>query len=404
MENGPMNILICPHELVVGGSQINAIELAAAVRNRGHNVAICSPEGPLISLIEELGLSYIPAPPRKPLATVRDSHYLLKLARQHRFDIVHAYEIRPSVLSALGPNLFAGTPVLMTILAMEIPYAAIPRHVPLIVGTRELIERAPNRQKILLMEPPIDIVKNRSRNVAAARKHWSFGNDDIVAAIVCRLTPDLEKLHGVLAAIEAIGGMSPELRVKLLIVGDGTGMATVKAAADQVNGRHGRNTIVVAGQMLDPSDAYEASDIVLGMGSSALKGMAFSKPLVVQGTRGFWRMCDEDSVGMFLHQGWFGHGGNSEHDLKPILIDLAGDIEKRARLGDFGRRLVEDRFSLESAASQLIKIYEQTIADRRSLVERLPAAAGPVMNMACSVMDRYWRKCTSALPVIRHAL
>jgi hypothetical protein len=35
-----VKVLVYPHVMEIGGSQLNAIEIAAAVRNRGHEVVI----------------------------------------------------------------------------------------------------------------------------------------------------------------------------------------------------------------------------------------------------------------------------------------------------------------------------------------------------------------------------
>jgi glycosyltransferase involved in cell wall biosynthesis len=149
--------------------------------------------------------------------------------------------------------------------------------------------------------------------------------------------------------------------VRLLIAGDGEGRTQVTAAAAAVNGRHGEDIVVVAGNLLDPRPAYDAADIVLGMGSSALKGMAFAKPLVVQGTGGYWRLLDERSADTFLVQGWFGHGATEPDALRAAVEYLIANRDRAAELGAFGRDLVVRRFSLENAADILLSIYDQAI-------------------------------------------
>ena len=67
-----------------------------------------------------------------------------------------------------------------------------------------------------------------------------------------------------------------------------------------------RRVVVLTGQLADPRPAYSAADVILGMGSSALRGMAFGKPLVVQGERGFWELLTPDSASVFLRDGWYG--------------------------------------------------------------------------------------------------
>ena len=114
-----------------------------------------------------------------------------------------------------------------------------------------------------------------------------------------------------LGAIDTVGRLAQDRRVRLLVAGDGPGLPLVRAAAQAVNAATGRETVLVPGALLDPRPAYEAADVVLGMGSSALKGMAFAKPLVVQGADGFWELVTPQSVDLFLRQGWYGHGSGS---------------------------------------------------------------------------------------------
>ena len=46
----------------IGGSQLNAIELAASVRDRGHDVLLVGRPGRLVDTVRRLGLEYVPLP------------------------------------------------------------------------------------------------------------------------------------------------------------------------------------------------------------------------------------------------------------------------------------------------------------------------------------------------------
>ena len=54
-----MRVLVYPHAMELGGSQLNAIELAAAVGNRGHQVIVLSEDGPLVEAVHRLGLEHV---------------------------------------------------------------------------------------------------------------------------------------------------------------------------------------------------------------------------------------------------------------------------------------------------------------------------------------------------------
>jgi hypothetical protein len=103
------------------------------------------------------------------------------------------------------------------------------------------------------------------------------------------------------------------------------------------------------------------------MGSSALRGMAYAKPLVVQGDGGFWRLASPENQALFLEHGWFGHGpgGDGAGELERILDPVLRDPGLRAELGRYGRGLVESRFSLEQAAGRLVGVYREACRDKQ---------------------------------------
>src|SRR5690606_4331926 len=140
-------------------------------------------------------------------------------------------------------------------------------------------------------------------------------------------------------------------------------------------------------------------DVVLGMGGSALRGMAFAKPLVVQGERGFWRRCDEQSVSLFLDGGWYGlgDGGDGAARLRAELGPLLAEPARRLQLGRFARKLVEERFSLAHAARVQLEVYEQARAGGRR-----PApgeVAGTLRQLAAYKLRRRHQRRRGTAPV-----
>jgi glycosyltransferase involved in cell wall biosynthesis len=379
-----MRLLVCPHLMEIGGSQLNAVELAARVARDGHEVLLFGPDGELVPRAQELGLEYLQAPVEGAWPSRRNLARLVSLVRQRRIDLVHGYEWGPALDLAYGPHLLLGTPMVVTVLSMDVP-GFLPRHVPLVVGTRALAESVRDRyQSVHLMEPPIDTELNApGPDRAEARRRFGVADDELLLSVVCRLTADLHKVQGVLEAIAVTGRLAERLPVRLLVAGDGPGVAEVRNAAAEVNRGTGRETVLVPGALLDPRPAYDAADVVLGMGSSALKGLAFAKPLVVQGSSGFWQLLTPVTVETFLAQGWYGAGsGDGVAQLSAALEPVLADAAERAALGDFGRRLVTERFSLTQAAEELVELYRLTQARTWSRAGRLRALAGPAVEVA----------------------
>ena len=98
-----------------------------------------------------------------------------------------------------------------------------------------------------------------------------------------------------------------------------------------MNAAVGRAIIGLTGQIDDPRPAYAAADVVVGQGGSALRGMAFGKPVVVVGEDGFSELLTSDSSPIFLQQGWYGLGPGSAGSGVPALRSAPSDCWARMR-------------------------------------------------------------------------
>ncbi|AZN29017.1 glycosyltransferase [Flaviflexus salsibiostraticola] len=355
-----MRIIVCPHELAMGGSQMNAIELAAAVRDRGHEVVIYASAGALADRVDELGLELVtsPAGNRLSLAWARG---LIALTRSFEPDLIHTYEWAPSLGAAYGVRQLLATPQIMTVLSMDVP-DFLPADVPLIVGTRALAAQIQWHDDVYVMEPPIDTDADRTGDVEAARRRLGMPADALIISVVCRMTDELGKASGVEAAIDAVSSLAGEFPIRLLVVGDGPALSRIRERAERVNAQAGRLVVECSGQMNDASDAYESADVVVGMGSSILRAMSFGKPVIVQGDTGFTRLLTPETVDEFLWRGFYGIGGNGAADLIPALRSVLSQPSLRSDLSAWNRDLVTARFSLSGAADTLERLYRR-VAD-----------------------------------------
>jgi glycosyltransferase involved in cell wall biosynthesis len=377
-----MKILVYPHAMEVGGSQLNAIELAGAIRDLGHRVTVVSEDGPLVQRVRAMDLPHveIPRDRRRPSAAVAKT--LRALVRAEGFDVVHGHEWPPGLEAAAA---VAGTPAAAVCTVMSMAVAPfIPRSMPLVVGTAALRDHAAagRRGPVHLIEPPVDVEANAPGHPTADfRAEFDIDDRFVTLATVCRLVPEL-KLEGVLTAIDVVGALAAEVPLRLVVVGDGPARGTVEERAAKANAQAGRQAVVLTGELMDPRPAYAAADVVLGMGGSALRALAFGRPLVVQGEKGFWDLLTPESVALFLRQGWYGVGAGTGgfERLSGILRDLVPDPARRDRLGAYGRDLAVERFSLQRAATVQEAIYREAVEQRVSAARRaadgLRSAAG----------------------------
>jgi glycosyltransferase involved in cell wall biosynthesis len=359
-----VRILVYPHRMTIGGIQINAIDLAAAVRDRGHDVVVSSTPGPLVDLVKERNLPFVPIPARgrfrpAPVAI----RWLRSIVRRNRIDLVHAHGTYACLEAFYGGRLLGAIPVVGSHMGM-VPPVYFPRTVPLIVGTRDIFEHTLRfrRGTVRLLEPPIDTEQNHpSFDGSGFRRSFRVKAGEHVVVITSRLSFH-RKLDSLETAIDAVAQLSEEIPVRLFVIGDGEAREALEERTRAVNAASGRDVVTMTGWMLDPRPAYAAADVVVGMGSSILRGMAFAKPAIVLGERGFSDIVAPDAVDQFLRQGFHGIG-NGHSPARPLrlLRELLADPDRRNELARFSRRLVCERFSLHAAAAVLEEVYRSAV-------------------------------------------
>lgn len=360
-----MKVLVFPHHLEIGGSQVNAIDLAAAVRDRhGHDVVFFATPGPARELIEARGMRLLTAPRPRTHPSWAMTRALHGAIRAEQPDLLHAWDWPQAVDGLFGVGL-SGVPLMCSEMSMSV-LDIVPKHIPLTLGTEELVAgaRGDRSGPTELLEPPVDTAQNRPGVVDTAELRAQFGldGDALNVVIVSRLVGWL-KQEGIERAITAIGNLAETMPIRLVVVGDGTSAPVLRAHAATVNARVGREVAVLTGALIDPRPAYELADIVVGMGGSALRGMAFGKPLIVVGEQGFSEIFEPETSAQFFWQGYYGIGkGDAHAQLEAQLKELAGDPARRVALAKYSLEVVNERYALEPMADALDALYRLTVA------------------------------------------
>jgi glycosyltransferase involved in cell wall biosynthesis len=359
-----VRILIYPHDLNIGGSQINAIDLAAIHAENGHEVTIFGVEGPLVDYIEGKGLPFVVARELRYRPAPSRVAQLTSIVRDRRIDIIHGYEWPPCLDAYFGAHLLLGAPLVCTVLSMEVS-ALVPPSIPLIMGTEQLRDEARlNRGDVRVLEPPIDVEADHPGiDGGPFRLQHNVSDDEVLVVTVSRLSIEL-KLDALVDLIDATERLAVGYPVRLIIVGDGAARTHLEARAANVNEAVGRTTVSLVGSMPDPRPAYAAANLVAGMGSSALRAMAMGKPLVVQGEGGFSLPFSPETYNTFLRQGFWGEGdgASGSERLADQLEELISEPERRSQLAKYGRAVVVERFSLRRAAVVMEEVYADIVS------------------------------------------
>jgi glycosyltransferase involved in cell wall biosynthesis len=385
-----MKVLVFAHRLELGGTQVNAIELAAAARDwHGYDIVMLATDGPARALAEAKGLRVLTAPDATHHPSAGRLAAVRAAVRDERPDLIHAWDVPQCLDAYFGAHVVQGTPLVCSVMSMVVP-STLPSRIPATFGAPALAREAERRRPgpVSLLEPPVDLEANCFDAVGAtavdafkAEHGLTPGYVDVV--VVSRLV-EWMKLEGIEGAIRAMEALASETRLRLVIVGEGTSYPRVLALADGVNARVGDRRVVVAGGMVDPRPAYAAADIMLGMGGSALRAMSFAKPLVVLGERGFAEILTPTSLVPFLDAGFYGLGDGSPvaPRLEQYLRHLAARPEECRALGAFGEEVVRERYDLRVAARRVDELYRAALHHHRSRAARCADASYTAMHLA----------------------
>ncbi|EPX85738.1 glycosyltransferase family 4 protein [Salipiger mucosus] len=357
-----MKLLSFAHRLELGGTQINAIELAAELRDaHGFDVTLHAAPGPALPHLRGRGVPFRPAPDVRFHPSPARIRALRALVRRERPDVIHAWDWWQGLEAYFGVNLPMGIPLVISDMMMDLT-RAMPREVPTTFGFGALRDKAEHAgwRRARLLLPPVDVTANAPgvSDGRAFRQAHGVGDDEILLVTVSRLA-HVMKSECLERSIRALRALGAELPLRLVIVGDGEARSHLAALAAETNRHLGRAAVVMAGAMEDPRPAYAGADAVLGMGGSALRGLAHAAPVIVLGEQGFARLFRPHTARDFLHSGMFGQGDGDDRALHAAIRDICSSSALRADLGRFGRHFVVDHHGLGAVATSLADICRE---------------------------------------------
>jgi glycosyltransferase involved in cell wall biosynthesis len=183
---------------------------------------------------------------------------------------------------------------------------------------------------------------------SAARSQLGWPVEEYLIGIVARLS-DGKNHTGLLHAHKTLLGRFP--RSRLIIVGEGAMRFRIEEAIAEL-GLSSR--VELLGERHDIPQILGALDVFClpssteGMPMTILEAMAARLPVVATRVGGVPDIVRNDETGLLV-------GAGDSGALAAALIALAGDAALRRKMGEAGRKLLEDRYSLRAA----LQAYEQ---------------------------------------------
>lgn len=188
----------------------------------------------------------------------------------------------------------------------------------------------------------------------AFREALSLPPDAVLVAHVGRFSE--QKNHaGIVKIAEQVCAYEP--RVFFLLIGDGALRPAVEA---RVNALGLQQRVRFPGLRNDVEALLRCADIFLfpslweGLPVAALEAGAAGLPIVGSDVPGLRQAVVEEETGFLLAL-------NNTQGFAEKVLELAGNVELRERLGQAGREWVEREFSYEASAKHLVELYKRLL-------------------------------------------
>lgn len=366
-----LNILLSLMQLNIGGAETHVVELAKELKRKGANVIVTSNGGVYVRELEEAGIRHyvVPLQNKNPINMAKAARMLRKIILKEKIDLVHSHARIPSfILGKLHKRMkFPFVTTAHWVFNTKYGLKYITDWGQKTVAVSEDIKtylmenyHIPDRD-INVTINGIDTDKfSPDTDPGPARKEFGLGEDENVIVYVSRMDEDRSLVaKQLLEVMPALDARIEKLR--LLIVGGGNDFENVKAKAEAVNHKLGRDAVVLTGPRTDINALVAPAKLFVGVSRAALEAMAAEKPVIIAGNEGYIGLFDEDKLEVGIDTNFCCRGcvlSTPQRLLEEVTGFFAGGKKQQAELGRYGRKIIQEHYSVSRMTEDTIQVYD----------------------------------------------
>jgi glycosyltransferase involved in cell wall biosynthesis len=358
----------------IGGAETHILELAKELKRRGNEVYVVSNGGTYVEELISNGIEHISAPlHNKNIINMFKSYFIIKkVIKEKKIELVHSHtRISSFICGLLYKSMkfpfvtsahwtFKVTPLLRTMTNWGENVIAVSNDIK-----EYLIKNyGINEENIIVTVNGIDTDKfSKDIKYEDIIKEFGLKNDTRKIVYISRLDESRA-----LVARQLINITTDLIRtinnLEIVIVGGGDVFDELKDKADKINSSLGRKVITMTGARSDINKFAAMGEIFIGVSRSALEAMACERPVIVAGNEGYLGIFDEEKLNTAIETNFCCRGLNmsSEELLKSDINTLMNESqEQKQKLGEFGRKVVKERYSVGKMTDDCLSVYNKTL-------------------------------------------
>ncbi len=366
-----MRILFYLSNLHVGGCQINAINLAIALKNRGHVVYIISDGGVLLQRLNDAEIEHLQINQNVRHFSLKNSLKIARFVRRLDIDIVQAFDPIFSI-EAYTSKYFHGKQTLGMITAQRLPVFYLPKFCPTLFVNPSIIDTYINLYNwdancTFLLKERLDL------NVYFPILNNSFSyaepchSSKRIVTLVTRIDLDkLPSIHLFIDLVKYVTSFENMEEYVFYIAGDGPMFNDAKELIIE-NGLQKR--LFLLGQVTKINELINASFALVAMASTCQQSLAAGKPTFVIGNSGFFQLIDASN---FKEMSYF-HFNIHNQTTQNVGEYFCSCLLERFNSEDFLRNYFSfaissaKLFSSNEGAAKLEKMYQALLLKKFSL-------------------------------------
>ncbi len=367
-----MKILMTLMGLEIGGAETHVVELCKELSRRGVEVTVASNGGVYEKTLAEYNIKHIRLPlnTKSPASLIKSYVGLKKLITAEKFDIVHAHARIPAFICGMLAKRLHFRFVTSTHGVFKVD--------PILTFATDWGERAV-AVSCDIKQYLIDNYKYPSDNISLTingidtdhfsksientvqKREFELSDDRFRVIYVSRIDTEAA-LPGFLLcdAAERLAAEIPTLEI--LIVGGGSAFDQLTERAKKVNRLVGRELIRLTGARTDVAELISCCDCFVGVSRAALEAMSIEKPIILAGAQGYIGVLGENNFALAESSNFCCRG-----ERFPCADDMIADIrkiysmpqEERTALGRFGRKRVEEGYSVAKMTDDYMAAYKK---------------------------------------------
>ncbi len=322
----------------------------------------------------------------RPISNLKAILALYKLIKSEKFDIVHVHSPLAAMLGRIAAKMARAPVVIYTAHGFYFHENMRKEKRRLVIWMEKILGRACTN--ILLLQSGEDRATAVKEGISLSQNAvWisngvdinkfkpgspdeklrsSFGikKEDKVVGFAGRIV----KEKGIEELVMAVGIIKKHVpSVKLLIAGDTLGSDRDKGTKEKIKNIIAKNNlkenVIFAGQRNDMPRIYALMDVFVlpsfreGMPRSILEAMASAKPVVATDIRGSREEVARGVTGKIVPVG-------EVNPLAGAITEILLDKKLAIKMGEAGRKRVEEEFNEEMVLDKEIEIYKRLSAER----------------------------------------